>query len=144
MSPHVKCIANISWRGKNEQPTIYLRDRGTGWRSAGYRQQRITRKWSQTDHKHSVRLAALRQADMNNLHSRVFNAKWSSKRGPWPRKLYVRLLALLLRTWRLRHGVLDLIREIRPVLFGGLLQEVLLRNQRHPEKWHKLSFPLLN
>lgn len=71
----VKCIANISWRGKNEQPTTYLRDRDSRRRSAGYRQQRnrITRKWSQIDHKHSVHHAALRQADLNNLPSRVFN-----------------------------------------------------------------------
>jgi len=47
----VKCIANISWRGKNEQPKIYLKDRGSERRSADYRQQRnrITRKWSQID-----------------------------------------------------------------------------------------------
>lgn len=42
-------------------------------RSAGCRQQRnrITRKWSRIDHEHSVRLAALRQADLSNLPLRA-------------------------------------------------------------------------
>lgn len=33
------------------------------------------------DHKHSVHLAALRQADLSNLLSRVFNAKRTTKCG---------------------------------------------------------------
>jgi len=36
----VKCIANIFWRGKNEQPTIYLKHRGSE-RSARQQRNRI-------------------------------------------------------------------------------------------------------